>query len=107
MNMPVLDYQATERRSGGVWDYTSPSRLNLWFRCPLSFRLKYIDGIRTPTTPSLFLGKMAHQGLEILHRHKQLCVELSPEDVATRMLAGMKRSGRSRCNSSHLRKKEH
>lgn len=88
MNMPVLDYPAAEARSGGVWDYISPSRLNLWLRCPLAFKLRYIDGIRTPTTPSLFLGKMVHSGLEILYRHRQLCVELSPEDVAKRLLVG-------------------
>jgi len=88
MNMPVLEYPAAETRSGGVWDYISPSRLNLWLRCPLSFRLRYIDGIRTPTTPSLFLGKVVHAGLEILYRHCQLCVELPHEDVAKRMLDG-------------------
>jgi len=88
MNMPVLEYPATERKSRGVWDYISPSRLNLWLRCPLSFRLRYIDGIRTPTTPALFLGKMVHRGLEIAYRHRQLGVELSPEDVAKRLLDG-------------------
>jgi len=31
---------------------------------------------------------MVHQGLEILYRHRQLCIELSPEDVATRMVDG-------------------
>lgn len=88
MNMPLLERPATEGRSGGVWDYISPSRLNLWLRCPLAFKLKYIDGIRTPTTSSLFLGKVVHQGLEILYRHRQLCVDLSPEDMATRLLDG-------------------
>jgi predicted RecB family nuclease len=88
MNLPVLDYPAAETRSGGVWDYISASRLNLWLRCPLAFRLRYIDGIRTPTTPSLFLGKTVHRGLEVLYRHRQLCVELSQEDVAKRMLDG-------------------
>jgi len=88
MNMPVLEYPAAERRSGGVRDYISPSRLNLWLRCPLAFKLRYIDGIRTPTSPSLFLGKIVHAGLEILYRHCQLCVELSQEDVAKRMLDG-------------------
>ena len=88
MNMPVLDYPSTEQRNGTVWDYISPSRLNLWLRCPLAFRLRYIDGIRSPTSPAMFLGTIVHAGLELLNRHRQLCVELSPEDVATRMLAG-------------------
>ena len=88
MNMPVLDYPSTEQKDGTVWDYISPSRLNLWLRCPLAFRLRYIDGIRSPTSPAMFLGTIVHSGLELLNRHRQLCVELSPEDVATRMLAG-------------------
>ena len=28
-------------RSGSVFDYISASRLNLWIRCPLAFRLRY------------------------------------------------------------------
>ena len=29
------DSLAEQRR--GVWDYVSPSRLNLWLKCPLAF----------------------------------------------------------------------
>ena len=86
MNLPLLDYAATERKTGGIWDYISPSRLNTWLRCPLAWKLRYIDGIRTPTSPALFLGKMVHHALEILYRHRQLCMELSAEDVASRMV---------------------
>ena len=88
MSTLLLESPTAAERRGGVWDYISPSRLNLWLRCPLAFKLHYIDGIKTPTTPSLFVGKMTHLGLEILYRHRHLCVELSPEDVATRMLDG-------------------
>jgi putative RecB family exonuclease len=87
VNLPLLDCPAMERPSG-VWDYISPSRLNTWLRCPLAFKLRYIDGIRTPTTPALFVGKMTHQGLEVLYRHRQLCIDLSAEDVAARMVDG-------------------
>jgi hypothetical protein len=86
MNLPLLDCPTTERKTGGIWDYISPSRLNTWLRCPLAWKLRYIDGIRTPTKPALFLGKMVHHGLEILYRHRQLCVELLTEDVVTRMI---------------------
>jgi putative RecB family exonuclease len=72
-------------RPAGVWDYISPSRLNLWLRCPLAFKLRYIDGIRSPTTPALFLGKRVHQGLEIFYRHRQLGIQLEPDDVVRRM----------------------
>ena len=43
-------------RQGGPGDYVSPSRLNLWLRCPLAFRLKYVDRVELPTSPALFLG---------------------------------------------------
>ena len=65
-------------RPAGVWDYISPSRLNLWLKCPLAFKLRYIDGVRSPTTPNLFLGKRVHQGLEIFYRHRQLGIQLEP-----------------------------
>jgi len=85
MSTLALERETTEQRPGGVWDYVSPSRLNLWLKCPLSFRLKYVDGIQLPTTPALFLGQRVHDGLEIFYRHRQLGVELTPEDVAKRM----------------------
>ncbi len=88
MNLPLLDYPVTERKTGGIRDYISPSRLNLWLRCPLAFKLRYVDGIRTPTTPAMFLGQTVHRGLEVFHRHRQLGIELSLEDVATRLLNG-------------------
>ena len=72
-------------RPAGVWDYISPSRLNLWLRCPLAFKLRYIDGVRTPSTPNLFLGKRVHHGLEIFYRHRQLGIPLEPGDVVRRM----------------------
>jgi hypothetical protein len=53
MSTLLLEPLPAAERRGGVWDYISPSRLNLWLRCPLAFRLQYIDGVRTPTTPAV------------------------------------------------------
>ena len=78
------DTQSTGR--GGVWSYLSPSRLNCWLTCGLKFKLIYIDGIRAPTTPALFLGKVCHAGLECFYRHRQLGVDLRAAEVARRML---------------------
>lgn len=72
-------------RPAGVWDYVSASRLNLWLRCPLAFRLRYIDRVPSKTTPSLFTGKTVHRGLEIHYRHRQLGIRLEPADVIRRM----------------------
>jgi len=67
----TTDKPAHERQ-GNVWDYVSPSRLGLWLRCPLAYKFRYVDGIKSPTTPSLFLGKRCHSALEIWYRHRQL-----------------------------------
>jgi len=74
-----------DKSQSGVWDYVSPSRLNCWISCPLKFRFRYIDGIRTLPTASLFLGKQVHAGLETYYRHKMLGITLAPEDVTARM----------------------
>jgi len=71
---------------GGIWAYISPSRLGKWLTCPLAFRLQYIEGLRQPTTPSLFLGKVVHAGLEAYYRHRHLGVTLEPADVCRRLL---------------------
>lgn len=87
MKLGVLSRQAPEGRAGGIWDYVSPSRLNLWLKCPLAFRLRYIDGIWSPPSPSQFVGKTVHRALEIYYRHRQQGVRLPPEEVAARLLA--------------------
>ena len=68
-------------RPNGVWDYISPSRLNLWLRCGLAFRLRYIDGIRLPTTPALFVGTRVHDALELHYRHRQLGIAMDTSRV--------------------------
>ena len=84
MNM-LLAAPKPATRPAGVRDYLSPTRLNLWLKCPLAFRLRYIDGIRSPTTPSLFLGRRVHAGLEIFYRHRQLGIHLEEAEVVHRM----------------------
>jgi putative RecB family exonuclease len=82
----TTDQPAPRRTSqGGALAHISPSRLNLWLRCPLAFRFRYLDGIRTPTTPGLFLGKAVHAGLEIFYRHRQLGIHLGPMEVEQRL----------------------
>ncbi|MCB9925567.1 MAG: PD-(D/E)XK nuclease family protein [Planctomycetaceae bacterium] len=81
---------APDRNKGGersrdVWSYISPSRLNTWLKCPVAFKLRYIDGIRSPTTPSLFLGKVVHAGLECFYRHRQVGMHLDSGDVIQRL----------------------
>ena len=86
MTTQTLLCDEPQRGQGGVWAYISPSRLGKWLTCPLAFKLQYLEGIRQPTTPSLFLGKLVHSGLEAFYRHRHLGVTLEPADVCRRML---------------------
>lgn len=81
--LPLAD--AGNDRMGSAWDFISPTRLNLWLKCPLAYKLRYVDGIKTPTTPTLFLGKRVHDALEVLYRHRQLGIELGIDDLAKRI----------------------
>jgi putative RecB family exonuclease len=86
MSTDLLTRDSLAERQGSVRDYISPSRLNLWLKCPLAFRLKYIDGIKPPTSPSLFVGKMCHAALECHYRHRQLGVTIEPPELLRRLL---------------------
>ena len=87
MNTSVLARLEQEGRSGGIGDYCSPSRVNLWLKCPLAFRLKYVEGIRTPPSPSQFVGRTVHRALEIYYRYRQQNIRLPAEEVCQRLLA--------------------
>jgi len=76
MSTDLLTRQSLRERQGGVWAYVSASRLALWLKCPLALRLRYIDGVSTPTNPNMFLGKVVHSGLEYWYRHRQLGIAL-------------------------------
>ena len=86
MSTGLLGFESVRQRPGGVREYVSPSRLSCWLACPLRFKFRYLDGIRTPTTPALFVGKACHAGLEIYYRHRHLGITLEADDVAQRML---------------------
>ena len=86
MTTQTLLCDEPQRGQGGVWAYISPSRLGKWLTCPLAFKLQYLEGIRQPTTPSLFLGKLVHSGLEAFYRHRHQGVTLERADVCRRML---------------------
>jgi hypothetical protein len=88
MSTGLLGFESIEERQSGVDSYISASRLNLWLKCPLAWRLRYKDGIRSATSPSMFLGKVVHFGLEAAYRHWQLGVRLDGEQVVQKMLDG-------------------
>ncbi len=85
MTTDLLSRDTLAERAGGVWAYISPSRLNLWLKCPLAFRMKYIDGIVTPISTSMFVGRMVHAALECHYRHRQLGLTLEPAEISQRI----------------------
>jgi putative RecB family exonuclease len=84
MSTAMLDRQSLQERQGGVWEYVSPSRLNCWIACPRKFAIRYVEGIRSPTTPSLLVGKVVHGALERWYRHRQLGVSVETADIIVR-----------------------
>ena len=85
MTMVLAEPETEPERRGGLWDYVSPSRLNLWLACPRAFKFRYVAGIQTPTSPSLFIGKQVHAALEVHYRHQQLDLLLSGHEIVSRM----------------------
>ena len=86
MSTGLLGFESIQERQRGPFDYISPSRLSCWLKCPLAWKFRYMEGIRTPPTPALFVGKMCHASMEIYYRHRQLGITLDADDVARRML---------------------
>lgn len=77
LESPTVEVTSKSR----IWDYVSASRLNLWLRCPKAFELRYVKGVATPTTPSLFFGKQVHAALEHVYRNRQLGCEIDTNTV--------------------------
>lgn len=72
----------TPEAQSGAGNHISATRLNTWLACPLKFKLRYVEGIAAPPSPSLFLGKMVHAGLEHFYRCQREGRSLSPDDLA-------------------------
>lgn len=89
----VLDATAPESgRQHGTTDDAcaciTPSRLNLWLRCPLAYKLKHIDGIKTPTTESQFLGQRVHAALATYYYNRMRDIHFGLRDCINSMLSG-------------------
>ena len=70
MTSELLTREGLSQRLGGVWNYLSACRLNLWLECPLAFKLMYVEGVIMPTSPAAFIGKRVHAALETYYRHR-------------------------------------
>ena len=86
MSTGLLGFGSIEQQRGKADAYISASRLNCWLACPRKWAFRYIDGIRTPTSPALFVGKACHSALEGYYRHRQLGKTLETGDVTGKLL---------------------
>jgi hypothetical protein len=59
----------------------TPTQLLAWTQCPLSCRLRYIEGHTPPTSPALFLGTVVRTALCRLHAAERDHLYLSKEDL--------------------------
>jgi putative RecB family exonuclease len=87
MNSTLETLHASGPRQARPGDYVSPSRLNLWLRCPLAFKLKYVDGVEVPTSPALLLGQVVHKLLEHYYRHRMRGHSLGAVEVSGHLTA--------------------
>jgi hypothetical protein len=67
LTIPQFLQQEREEQSGQIWDYVSPSRLNLWMKCPRAFCIRYVENVTTPPSTALFTGKVVHTILANLY----------------------------------------
>jgi putative RecB family exonuclease len=84
MSTELVTRESLQRHESGLLDHVSYSRLALWLNCPLAFKFRYIDGIETPASPAMFLGRAVHSGLECHYRHRQLGIPLEVADLVHR-----------------------
>ena len=49
-------------------DTVSASKLNLWLKCPLAFKRRYIDGVPSMMNPNFFFGRVVHDVLDGVYR---------------------------------------
>jgi ATP-dependent exoDNAse (exonuclease V) beta subunit len=52
----------------------------------LKFKIRYVDRIKEPTSPSLFLGKRVHDGLEFFYRHRQDGQHIAADEVSNHIV---------------------
>jgi len=81
MTNSLLEFLSETKPEPLIWDYVSPSRLNLWMKCPLAFRRRYIDGEMALPTPSLFVGKVTHEVLDAIYRCAMVGAYITPSEV--------------------------
>lgn len=61
-NLRVLPEPSSD---SNLLDYLSASRLKCWQTCRRQFYFRYVERIKTPTAPALFIGHQVHEILKL------------------------------------------
>ncbi len=80
-SLSILDFLNIPQTPQQVRSCVSASKLNLWLKCPLAFRRRYIDGVPSSMTPSLFFGKVVHDVLDGIYRCAMLQSYATEDDI--------------------------
>ncbi len=60
----------------------SPTSINMFLRCQLQFQFRYIEGVKSPPSPAMIVGRAVHKALEENFKHKvETYKDLNIEDV--------------------------
>lgn len=59
----------------------TPAQLQAWIQCPLSYRLRYVEGHTPPTSPVMFLGTVVRTALCHLHAVERDHLYLEMDDL--------------------------
>ena len=51
--------------------HLSASQINMFLRCPMQYKFRYVDGIILPPTTALTKGKTVHEGVEYNYTQKK------------------------------------
>lgn len=51
-------------------DYLSPSQINMYIRCPLSYYFRYVEGIKLPPSGAMTYGSSIHKAIEYNYSQK-------------------------------------
>ena len=75
--------------------YLSPSQIEMYLRCPMQYKLRYVDGKISPPGIALVEGSSHHEALSVNNKHKIKAGEdLKESDVVDAFAAGLeKRKG--------------
>lgn len=73
-------------------DYLSISQIGTFMRCPMQWKLRYIDGIKTPPSAAAVKGTATHEGVESIYLEKKDTGTFSPSTAVEKAVTVIDRA---------------